>query len=181
MLVGEAGIGKSRIAEELIHLVEQQNHAVLRLQCAPAFSDTPHWPVAQALKRQIAGVWPDGTDTPVQRFDAFAAAGALDRPEARAALADFLGVDMPGRADFHRLAAARQRSVVQQALVDVMIGRGRQGPLLILVEDMHWADPSTLEFLELLIGASAGSSTGRSFLASPAVTPLPWMRRSSAL
>jgi tetratricopeptide (TPR) repeat protein len=80
----------------------------------------------------------------------------LDDPEpALPAFADLLGMEVPGSGAYQALSAAEKRSRMHDAMIEQLVGLSRKRPTLVVLEDAHWADPSTLEFLDLLLGAVA--------------------------
>ncbi len=148
-LAGEAGIGKSRVAEALReHLGE--TCMPLRFQCSPHFVNRALHPV-------------------IQQIEQAARIGAEDPPAARlASLADWLNRGDDGDRDLAILAALlsipagvapplpamsaqRQKQDTFDALLRLLRRQASARPPLILVEDLHWADPTTMEFLSVLV------------------------------
>jgi class 3 adenylate cyclase/tetratricopeptide (TPR) repeat protein len=172
VLVGEAGIGKSRLTSELLSHAWEVEHRRLRFQCSPFFADTPLWPVAQQLRR-AAGIDEFGNDgrsgaapeaanarsvdgdrpTAIDRLKALVALGGTKAEFALPALADLVGLQADDSDVFLALPATRQRMVAQSALIEQVLGLASKQPILMVLEDAHWADPSTLELFELLLEA----------------------------
>ncbi len=139
---GEAGSGKSRLVRELAHEVASGGALVLYGAC-DAVVHTPYRPFAEALD-QLAR----STDPDVLRADLGSAGGELTRlvPDLPARVA---GLPAPIAAD-----PDTERHRLHTAVTDVLAGAGRRQPLLLVLEDGHWADTPTLVLLRHLARAS---------------------------
>ena len=150
LLSGEAGIGKSRLTRALddVHL-STQAHARVQYQCSPLFSNSPLHPVLDQIQR-AAGFRTD--DTPTDRVTKLEAllSPATDRAMTVAPLiAEMVSVPLRGQPSAHD--PQRQKELTLKALTEYLLGLSRRQPLLILFEDAHWADPTTMELLDQLI------------------------------
>ncbi len=148
---GEPGIGKSRLIRALRDHVAADAPVTLRYDCAPHFRNSAFYPVTEQLRR-AAGLAPD--DTVAVKLDKLQAMLALsqgDAAESLALLAPLLNLPLDGRVAPVDMTPQLQRQQTHQALEDMLVGLARHQPLLLLVEDAHWADPSTLEFLGRLL------------------------------
>jgi class 3 adenylate cyclase len=146
LLVGGAGIGKSRLSRALLDAVADEPHIRVRYQCSPYHTDSAFWPVIQQLS-YAAGL---GADDPVEaKLDKLET--LLDRAGGRDAaplIADLLGLDGAARYGPLDLTAQAQRVQTLDALVDQLLGLAARQPVLVVLEDAHWIDPSTLEMIE---------------------------------
>jgi class 3 adenylate cyclase/predicted ATPase len=149
LVSGEAGIGKTRLLQALVARIGGDAGANVACQCSPYFTNTAFFPFVDLVRRQLKlGAQPTQGD-----FEA-ALAAALDarKAAARDALplvaAMLAGVAPPDAATSDRSPQA-QRDQFMEWLVDWLVGTGR--PLILVVEDLHWADASTLDFLQLLV------------------------------
>ena len=146
LLVGEAGIGKSRISRALLDVVAQEPHFRVRYQCSPYHTDSALWPVIQQLNH-VAGL--DADDPIEARLDKLEA--LLDRADGRGAaplIADLIGLDGTGRYGKLDLTPDAQRTRTFEALVQQLLGLAARQPVLLVLEDAHWIDPTTLELIE---------------------------------
>ena len=155
LLVGEAGIGKSRILRALLDALKDEPHTRLQYQCSPFHADSAFWPVTQQLAHAAAF---DSGDTPRGRLDKLevllAQAGttaAIDAP----LIADLMGLDGAARYGPLTLSPAALRTRTLQALVDQLLGLAARRPVVLVVEDAHWIDPTTLELIERVLDAVA--------------------------
>jgi predicted ATPase/DNA-binding CsgD family transcriptional regulator len=139
---GEAGSGKSRLVRELAHEVASEGALVLYGAC-DAVVHTPYRPFAEALD-QLAR----STDPDVLRADLGSAGGELTRlvPDLPARVA---GLEAPIAAD-----PDTERHRLHTAVTDVLAGAGRRQPLVLVLEDGHWADTPTLVLLRHLARAT---------------------------
>jgi hypothetical protein len=147
LLVGDAGIGKTRLAEELAHETLARGGAVAWGRCHEAEGLPAYWPWIQVL-RGLTGLSSDeelkndlGEDGPEL---------AVLLPEIRERLP---GLEAEATAESR---AARGRFF--RALTDYVVGAARRRPLLVVLDDLHWADPSSLLVLQTLAPALARAS-----------------------
>jgi class 3 adenylate cyclase/predicted ATPase len=147
LLVGEAGIGKSRIARALLDAVADQPHTRIRYQCSPYHGDSAFWPVIQQLGRAAGFAGDDSAETRLDKLEALLAR-AGNAAEAAPLIADLLGLNAGERYGELNLTSQAQRGRTLMALVDQLLGLSAQQPVLMVLEDAHWVDPTTLELME---------------------------------
>jgi predicted ATPase len=149
LLSGEAGIGKSRLAAQLAAEVANEPHTRLRYQCSPYHRDSVLHPFVVALGR-AARLAPE--DSPETQLDKLEAILALSRIAETAPLfASLLSIPTGERYPPLALSAAQQRRLTLAALLDQLEALARQRPVLMLFEDAHWADATSLEVLDLTV------------------------------
>lgn len=151
MLRGEAGIGKSRLVFTLKEALCEQACLVRELRCFPEHSQSPFYPLT-ALFGSMLAFSPE--DTPEARFDKLAEyveTHYTADQDAVPLLARMLS--LPVRAPYRESASSpqQQREKLRSILLDRLYSLAAQQPILLVVEDLHWADPSTLELLKLFI------------------------------
>ena len=151
LLSGEAGIGKSRLVQVLHEHIAAGPHARLEWRCSPYAQQSPLHPVIAHLHRLLR--WrPD--DTPAEKLavlEETLAAYGLALPEMVPLFAALLSLPLPERYPPLTLTPQRQRQKTLDALLAWLLAEATRQPVLLIVEDLHWIDPSTLEFLTLLI------------------------------
>ncbi len=151
LISGEAGIGKSRLVAAFEGHTKNQPHTVLRCQCSPYYSNSALYPIIEQLER-TAGFKPD--DTPEQRLDkleAILARNAAPSEDTAPLLAALLSIPFGDRWPPLVLNPAQQRRRTLSMLLDQFENLARQKPLLLIFEDTHWADATSLELLDLAI------------------------------
>jgi class 3 adenylate cyclase len=146
LLVGEAGIGKSRISRALLDAVADEPHTRIRYQCSPYHTDSALWPVIQQLTYAAGIVADDAADARLDKLEAL-----LDRAGGSGAaplIANLLGLDGEARYGAIDLTPQAQRAQTLEALVQQMLGLAARQPVLVVLEDAHWIDPTTFEMFE---------------------------------
>jgi class 3 adenylate cyclase len=151
VLSGEAGIGKSRLVQVL--KVRLADSAVsLECRCSPYYQSTAFYPLIDLLRRTLN--WQD--DEPSvnrqQKLESFVTQSGLPQAESVPLLATFLSLPLPD--DQYPplpLSSQQQRQKILEILLTWLVEQTRQKPVVFIIEDLHWVDPSTLEFLDLLI------------------------------
>ncbi|MFZ1951313.1 MAG: adenylate/guanylate cyclase domain-containing protein [Pseudolabrys sp.] len=151
LISGEPGIGKSRLAAALEERIADEPHTNLRYQCSPHHANSALYPFIAQLER-AAGFKAD--DTSEQRLDKLEAvlAIAASRVQDTAPLfAALLSIPLGDRYPRLALNPAQQRRRTLAALLDHFENLARQKPILLLFEDAHWADATSLELLDLTV------------------------------
>ena len=151
LISGEPGIGKSRLAAALEERIADEPYAALRYQCSPHYTNSALYPFIAQLER-AAGFKAD--DTSEQRLDklevllAIAASRVQDTAPLFAAL---LSIPFGDRYPKLALNPSQQRRRTFAALLNQFESLARQKPILLLFEDAHWADATSLELLGLTV------------------------------
>jgi class 3 adenylate cyclase/predicted ATPase len=151
LLSGEPGIGKSRVIRTLRERIGDEPYTPLSHFCSPYHTNSALHPVIGLLER-AAGFGPE--DTPASRLDKLEAVlgqATENLVEVVPLLAALLGVPIGDRYPALTLTPEVQKRRTFEALLEQLAGLAARQPVLALYEDMHWIDPSTLEFLGLVI------------------------------
>jgi predicted ATPase/class 3 adenylate cyclase len=148
LLSGEAGIGKSRLTRALMESVGDAPHTALRYQCSPHHLHSALHPYIAQLER-AAGFEPgDGAEAKLAKLEALLRQSADDTSEALPLVAALLSVSIDPGAAPQELEPQRQKQLTLQALLDQLDGLSQRRPVLVIFEDAHWADPTSLELLD---------------------------------
>ncbi|WP_342739155.1 adenylate/guanylate cyclase domain-containing protein [Bradyrhizobium sp. B117] len=151
LISGEAGIGKSRIVATLSESPSLGTHRRVRYQCSPYHTNSALHPFVAQLER-AAGI--RSHDTPEQKLDkleAMLALGTQQVGRATPLIAALLSIPTADHCPPLGLSPAQQRRQTFAALLDQLEGLARDQPLLIICEDLHWADATTLELFDLAV------------------------------
>jgi class 3 adenylate cyclase/tetratricopeptide (TPR) repeat protein len=176
-VIGEAGIGKSRAIEALQQELAGEAHARINLQCSPYHADSALYPIIQYLTR-TAGLAPaDPAETRAAKLRALLAARAIADPAALALLAELLSVPLRGAASTE--PPAQRKASTLALIVEIMVRAGDNDPVLILLEDAHWIDATTLEMVTRLADSISRARLLVVVSARPDFTP-PWLARPHA-
>jgi class 3 adenylate cyclase/predicted ATPase len=146
LLAGEAGIGKSRLTAALLERLATEPHTRLRYFCSPQHTDRAFYPIIGQMER-AAGLAHD--DTPQARLDKLDVllAQTPTSIEDAALFADLLSLPNDGRYPALDLAPQQRRQRTLDALISQVAVLTRSNPVLMVFEDAHWTDPSSLEVL----------------------------------
>ena len=148
LLTGEAGIGKSRLVQELIRHARGNPHTVLECRCVAEGRNNALSPLVDLLERLlgVSRAW-----TPEQTLSALEALLSQHGFVLAEVMPLFLTLlSVKGGADRYpplEVAPQRAKELTLDALVSLFFEMAQKQPLLLLVEDLHWADPTTLELL----------------------------------
>jgi len=155
VLSGEPGIGKSRIAESLLTRLEAEPQARLRYFCSPHHTHSPLYPFITQLER-AAGFEP-GSDASAKldRLEALLKPTARNVPRDLALIADLLSVPTDGRYPALAVSPQQKRGMTLTAILDQLDAMAAPGPVLIVVEDGHWIDPTSQDLLDRLVARIA--------------------------
>jgi class 3 adenylate cyclase/predicted ATPase len=149
LLAGEPGIGKSRLVVAMQDELQAVPHTRLRYFCSSQHQDSAFYPVVTQLKRAAGFKVDDGDEARLQKLRAVLAPDT--DPEDVALLAELLSLPAEGLPPPLALSPQRKKERLLEALLRQLEALARQSPVLMLIEDAHWIDPSSREFLDLTI------------------------------
>jgi predicted ATPase len=145
LLSGEAGIGKSRLAAALMEAIAAEPHTPLRYFCSPQHTDSAFYPIIGQFERAARFAHGDTPQTKLDKLDALLGQTSTS-PQDAALLADLLSLPNDGRYPaLHDLAPEQRRQRTLAALGAQLETLARTSPVLMILEDMHWGDPTSLE------------------------------------
>jgi predicted ATPase len=148
LITGEPGIGKSRLVTALAQRIADEPHTRLRYQCSPYHNNSALHPFIAQLERAAGFKAGDTSEQRLDKLEAILTIGA-SRIEAVAPLfAALLSIPFGERYPPLTLSPMQQRRRTLAALLDQFENLARQQPLLLLFEDAHWADATSLELLD---------------------------------
>ena len=178
MLSGEAGMGKSRLLQQFKADLGNIPHTWVEGESSPYEQDTPFAPTLDLVSNAFH--WTADT-SPAEKIDglenAFALVG-VDPARSVPLLASLFGIELPsGRFPPLLLSAEQQRAQLLQTLVDWVIGSARLQATVLVVEDLHFADPSTLEEFLMLSEQIENVPVLLIFTSRPRFKP-PWPTKS---
>lgn len=174
LLCGEAGIGKSRLVLTLKEALCNKAIEVCELRCFPEHSHSPFFPLTALFELKLTFL-PD--ETPEARFDKLAEYVETHFASKDRDVVPLLATmhSLPLRASYLKpdFSPQQQREKTMAILLDRLYSLAAKQALLLLVEDLHWADPSTLEFLKLFVEQQRTAPILAVFTARPVFEP-PW-------
>ena len=146
LLSGEAGIGKSRLTAALLERLAAEPHTRLRYFCSPQRADSAFHPIIGQIERAAGLAYDDKPQAKLDKLDAVLAQTSTS-PEDAALFAEMLSLPNDGRYPALELAPEQRRQRVLEALMSQLAGLARRQPVLMIFEDVHWIDPTSLEVL----------------------------------
>ena len=144
LISGEAGIGKSRLTAALLERLTTEPHVRLRHFCSPQHTDSAFYPIIGQWERAARFVHDDTPQARLDKLDAVLTRTSTSKENA-ALFADMLSLPNDGRYPILELAPEQRRQRTFHALNLQLEALTTSRPLLIIVEDAHWADPTSLE------------------------------------
>ena len=146
LLSGEPGIGKSRLTAALLERIAAEPHTRLRYFCSPQHTDSPLYPIISQMERAAGFAHDETTQAKLDKLDALLAQSFTPRQDA-ALLAEMLSLPNDGRYPTLELAPEPKRQKTLEALTAQLEALSQSKPVLMIFEDVHWTDPTSLETL----------------------------------
>jgi class 3 adenylate cyclase/tetratricopeptide (TPR) repeat protein len=176
-VTGEAGIGKSRAIEALQEELAAEPHVRINLQCSPYHSDSALYPVIQYLNRAASFAPTDTPDARVEKLRALLARQGI-ADSSLSLLAELLSIPLPEQPP-SELSPAQRKAAMLALLVDMLVHPGNGDPVLVVLEDAHWIDATTLDMMMRLTDSIGDAPLLAVVTARPDFVP-PWLARPQA-
>jgi class 3 adenylate cyclase/predicted ATPase len=175
LLSGEPGIGKSRLTAALLEHVGKEPHGRLRYFCSPHHSDSVLYPVIGHLERVARLAYNDNLQTKLDKLDRVLAYTAASKEDA-ALFAEMLSLPNDGRYPILQLTPEQRREKTLETLWAQVESLARQNTVLMIFEDAHWSDPTSLEAIGRAVSRVAGRRILLIVTYRPEFDP-PWVGR----
>jgi class 3 adenylate cyclase/predicted ATPase len=146
LLSGEAGIGKSRLTAALLERLAAEPHTRLRYSCSPQRADSALHPIIGQMERAAGLAYDDEPQAKLDKLDGVLAQTSTSTEDA-ALFAEMLSLPNDGRYPALDLTPDQRRQKTLEALTSRLAQLASQQPVLVIFEDAHWIDPTSLEVL----------------------------------
>ena len=146
LLSGEPGIGKSRLTAALMERLAGEPHTRLGYFCSPQHTDSPLYPIISKMERAAGFAYNDSQQAKLDKLDGFLAQSFTPRQDA-ALFAEMLSLPNDGRYPVLELAPQQRRQKTLEALTAQLKALAKGKPVVMVFEDVHWIDPTSLEAL----------------------------------
>jgi predicted ATPase len=178
LLSGAAGLGKSSLVTALRAQVGREGYARLTLRCSPYHTHSALYPVIEYLQQVLQFERTDPPDTKLAKLEQGLQTYRLPRAEVVPLFGALLAIPLPAeRYPARALSSQQQRQQTQDALLAWLLEEATRQPILAVCEDLHWADPTTLELLGLLVDQIPTAAMLHVLTFRPEFAP-PWPTRS---
>jgi TOMM system kinase/cyclase fusion protein len=152
LLSGEAGIGKSRLIQTLKDYLAKEPHIQWECRSVPYYQNTALYPLTDLFQRILQWQHDETPDAKLAKLEHALGQYRLLLEETVPLLAPLLSLPLPeDRYPALNVSPQRQRQKTLETIVATLLALAERQPLLFIVEDLHWTDPTTLELLNLLI------------------------------
>jgi tetratricopeptide (TPR) repeat protein len=155
LIIGEAGIGKSRLLQRIHEQIAATPHTWVETAATPFFQNSPFYLITDLLRQFLRWRRGEPSENLFARLESALELAGLNSAEAIPLIAPLLNVSVHAKYPPSVLTPEQQRRRLLTILVEWVLGIARIHPLIIAIEDLHWADPSTLELVQLLVAQSA--------------------------
>ena len=151
LLCGEAGIGKSRLVRHLRDQLTGDHYETIPSQCSPHHTNTVLYPVITYLRQAAGLAGEDSIPTQRQKLDTLMANSGLDDRITVALFADLLSIEGNEQSQLLNVSPDKRKDMTLEALVQYLQRLADHSPVLLIVEDAHWLDPTTLDLMTRII------------------------------
>ena len=156
LLSGEPGIGKSRIAETLLaSLVGREPHSLVRYFCSPHHTQSPLYPFITQIQGAANFEAGSSVGAKLEKLEALLSPTAKNAARELALIAELLGISTDARHPALMVGPQQKREMTLTALLDQLEGVAARGPILMVYEDAHWIDPTSLDLLDRMVARAA--------------------------
>ncbi len=152
LVSGEAGIGKSRVTSGFLDQIASTSHGQVQYQCSPYFTNSALHPIVEQIEHAAGLRQHEAAGEKLHKLEAFLAEGGTCELDAVVPfLAALLSIPTGERYVTPPYDPRRQNELTIEAVIEYLLSRAQHQPLVVLIEDVHWADPTTLELLNQLV------------------------------
>jgi class 3 adenylate cyclase/tetratricopeptide (TPR) repeat protein len=176
-ICGEAGIGKSRLMQAFRERLVEHAHTWLECRCSPYTQESALHPVLEVQREALGFEVEEAAEVKLERLEAGIEAAGLDLARTLPLMAGFHSLEPPEGYAEPLLGPEARRKQTLALLTEWVLLLGREQPVVLLIEDLHWSDPSTVELLGMILDQIAREPVLLLMTYRPDFQP-PWGARS---
>jgi TOMM system kinase/cyclase fusion protein len=177
LICGEAGVGKSRLVQILRQRLTTTPHTWLECRCSPYAENSAFYPIIELMQQVFGFTAGDEADDKLRKLERGLEGAGLSLPDSIPLFGVLLSLPPPAGHALPEMSPELLRRRILEALAALIFALAEQQPVLLLVEDLHWCDPSTLELLGLVLEQGPTARMLILLTFRPEFTP-PWSSRS---
>jgi class 3 adenylate cyclase/tetratricopeptide (TPR) repeat protein len=151
LLSGEPGIGKSRLVQALCEKVSADPYNLIRYQCSPYHVNSALYPIIEQMRRAAGFDESDSATTQLEKLEALLSSEGNEKHDQSPLFAALLSIDVGDRHAVSLLRSEARKDATLKALIARFVAISETKPLILVVEDAQWIDPTTKELLDLLL------------------------------
>jgi len=151
LISGEAGIGKSRLVLALRERLQGESKASLSYACSPHHANSALFPFVTQLERAARFAPDDAREARIEKLDALLQVTAAKSDNAVALFADLLGIPIGAGHALAAMSPLQKKGLLFRAFLALLEGLAARGPVLIVLEDAHWLDPTSRELFDQMV------------------------------
>jgi class 3 adenylate cyclase/tetratricopeptide (TPR) repeat protein len=155
---GEAGIGKSRLVDALAESLHENHHELIRLQCSPYHVTSAFYPIIQRLNRSVGFSAGDDRAARAEKLGLIFKRYGENPSDVGSIYAELLSIDVGDEFKPLGLSAQQRKELMVRTLANRLLLAAKVAPVLFVVEDAHWIDPSTNEVLTEVVSRMHGAA-----------------------
>jgi class 3 adenylate cyclase len=153
LVSGEPGIGKSRLVEDLLKRLADEKHSCLQFSCSPHHAHSPLYPFIEQIERNVTLDLSPAAK--LDRLRALFQPTAGDVAQDVALIAELLAAPRDERDRADVVSSQQKRELTLSALIAQLAGLAAENPVLVVVEDVQWIDPTSLDLLNRTVARIA--------------------------
>ncbi len=151
LLCGEAGIGKSRMIRRLCDRLADAQYQRMQFQCSPYHTNTALYPAISFLREAAGLTNQDNVEAQLNKLDVLARESGVEKQDTVSLFADLLSIPGDHRYPPLNVSSEKRKDMTLEALVQHLQRLANRSPVLFIVEDAHWLDPTTLDLMTRII------------------------------
>jgi class 3 adenylate cyclase/predicted ATPase len=158
LIMGGAGIGKSRLLQAFRENIETESYTWMICSGSPYYQNSAFYPIIELIQRRLRLTQEDSSKAKLHKLEAALTPLGFDLQETVPLIASFLSIPIVDEYPPLTMTPQKQKQIILEILVTWLLRLSQQQPLIFVMENLHWVDPSTLEHLALLMDRGAGAS-----------------------